>query len=287
MNEQEFAELAAGHALNALSPDDERALERALAAHPEWSHHLDEAAQDVVLLADTVPAVAPPPHIREALLAQISDSVRGDTMPRADREATGETVPQAPAGPDPDVATAAGPDVRPAGGDVAGPPTTETIAITRRRWTRGLFALAASFVLLVAIGFGAASINEHLNRTPAQIALAEIEGAPDAASITAEAADGGVVTAWWSPSLDRAVVVTDGLPALADDQVFELWIIRDGEASSAGTFAAAPGGETITLIDDGVEQGDTIAMTVEPDGGSPTGQPTSDPLVAISTDASA
>ncbi len=279
MNEQEFAELAAGRALHALSPDDERALDEAVAAHPEWSHHLVDAAEAAVLLADSIPAVSPPSGIRDALLAQISVPAGGDAFPAPARRGSSDAAAEEPEDAVRDGSANAG--------LVAGPPTTGAIAVVRRRWTRGLFALAASFVLLVALGFGAASINEYLNRTPAQIALAEIEGAPDAASATAAAADGGVVTAWWSLSLDRAVVVADGLPALADDEVFELWVIRDGEASSAGTFSAAQGGETITVLDEGVEQGDTIAMTVEPGGGSPTGQPTSDPLIAITTDGTA
>ena len=37
MNVHEFAELAAGHALHALSPEDQQAYEVALAAHPEWA----------------------------------------------------------------------------------------------------------------------------------------------------------------------------------------------------------------------------------------------------------
>lgn len=169
--------------------------------------------------------------------------------------------------------------------DDAHPATTGAVAVIRRRWTRGLLALAASFVLLVALGFGAASVNEYLNRTPAQVALAAIEGAPDAASVTAEAADGGVVTARWSPSLEQAVVVTDGLPQLTDDQVFELWVLRGDDVTSAGTFEPASGGEAVALLEASFEQGDTIAMSIEPEGGSPTGLPTSDPLIAIATDA--
>jgi anti-sigma-K factor RskA len=32
-----------------------------------------------------------------------------------------------------------------------------------------------------------------------------------------------------------------------------------------------------------MHEGDVIAVTVEPAGGSPTGQPTSDPIIAIPT----
>ena len=54
MNEQEFAELSAGHALGALSGDDERAFRDALAAHPEWQHIVDLDLRTAGELADAV-----------------------------------------------------------------------------------------------------------------------------------------------------------------------------------------------------------------------------------------
>jgi anti-sigma-K factor RskA len=37
------------------------------------------------------------------------------------------------------------------------------------------------------------------------------------------------------------------------------------------------------LLDGALEAGDVIAVTVEPEGGAPDGQPTSDPIIAIPT----
>ena len=54
MNEKDFAELAAGAALHALSADDERRYRRALAEHPEWAAQDDTDAQTGALLADGV-----------------------------------------------------------------------------------------------------------------------------------------------------------------------------------------------------------------------------------------
>ena len=70
--------------------------------------------------------------------------------------------------------------------------------------------------------------------------------------------------------------------SVADDESFELWFVRDGAAISAGTFTAEDG-TTTALLDGALEAGDVIAVTVEPAGGSPTGQPSSDPIVAIET----
>ena len=91
MNEQEFAELAAGHALYALSPDDERAFETARRQHPEWEHLVTADAETAAVLAESVSDVAPPPGLRSALLAQIAGDAAGSdraavrTRPRTSR----------------------------------------------------------------------------------------------------------------------------------------------------------------------------------------------------------
>jgi anti-sigma-K factor RskA len=156
-------------------------------------------------------------------------------------------------------------------------------AISRRRWTRGILALAASMVLLVALGLGAALINDYVNRPAAVVALQEIEDAPDAQVATVDVADGGTATAHWSESVGKVVLVSKGLPEIADDESFELWFVREGTPVSAGTFDPAGEGASTALLDGAMEPGDVIAVTVEPQGGSPTGEPSSEPIVAIPT----
>ncbi|SFS17195.1 Anti-sigma-K factor RskA [Microbacterium sp. cf046] len=258
MNEQEFAELAAGHALNALSPDDTRAFETARRQHPEWEHHVTADADTAAMLADSVSDVAPPPALRAALLAQIAEG------------------PSAAAGSADDAAAA--PALR---ADRRTAPAAEPA--TPRRWgARAWFALAASIAILVGVGWGAVFVSEQLNTPASVVALDQIESAPDAQSQTVTLDDGGEVTAHWSESVGKAVLVSDGLPTIADDQSYELWFVRDGAAISAGTFTADDGAAT-ALLDGAMEAGDVIAVTVEQAGGSPTGQPTSDPIVAIAT----
>jgi anti-sigma-K factor RskA len=264
MNEQEFAELAAGHALNALSPDDRAAFDGALAAHPEWSSYVDADASTASALAETVDEVAPPLTLRSALLSRIA------TLPQGDADAVAEDLPA------PEIERV--PAVEPT-------PTTSTIqAISRRSWTRSLLALAASLVLLTTLGFGAASLGQWLGRSAEVVALQQIESSPDAQTAAAELEQGGSATAHWSATVGKAVIVTDGLPELTDDETFELWFVRqDGTPVSAGTFASAGEGATTTLLAGEMEAGDTIAVTVEPAGGAPAGTPTSDPIVAIPT----
>lgn len=152
----------------------------------------------------------------------------------------------------------------------------------RRPWgTRGWFALAASLILIAGIGIGAVIATQQA-RPAAVVALDRIEAAPDARQASAQVEGGGSATLHWSESLDEAVLVTGELPDVSTDETFEVWYVRGETAASAGTFD--PSGEsTSALLEPGLQSGDVIAVTVEQSGGSPTGQPTSDPILAIAT----
>lgn len=266
MNEQEFAELSAGHALGALSPDDERAYQQALAAHPEWEHIVITDRETIAVLGDSVTPVAPPIDVRSRLLAQIRSTPAGVTaVPDAEAPA-----PDAPDAPDmPDV-----PET---------PPTTDVVqTIQRRNWTRGLFALVASVALLVGIGWGVGAITDTLRTPPAVQTLAQIEAAPDAQSASGQLGDAGQATLHWSESVGEAVFVASGLPSIDDDRTFELWFVRGDTPIPAGTFDASDG-EVTALLDGSMQPGDAVAVTIEQSGGSPDGVPTTDPIVAISS----
>lgn len=279
MNVQEFAELAAGHALHALSPDDERAFAAALAEHPEWAGIVDTDAATAVVLSEGVSEVAPPPSIRAALLAQIAqDSHVAETPSVLEADAAADTDPFAGLPLLPAVTAEEAAQADP----VEPPASTDMLqTVQRRTWTRGVFALAASIALLVALGFGAALVGELLTPKPAAVvALQQIEGAPDTQSAVGETEDGAVITAYWSDSVGKAVVVTDDLPELASDQVYQAWFVRGETPVPAGTFATDDGSAT-ALLSGGMATGDVIALTVEPAGGSEA--PTTTPIVAIPT----
>lgn len=252
----EFAELSAGHAMNALSPDDERAYQHALVNHPEWGELVALDAASVDVLADGIAPVAPPVDLRSRLMRAI------------------ET--EADAAPDATPAT----DVPDNAADVA-PPTDVVQAVQRRTWSRGLFALVASIVLLVGIGWGTGAVS-NLWRTPAAVtALEQIQSAPDASSAQVDF-HGGAATAHWSQSVGKVVLVAEGLPAIPDDRTYELWFVRGDQPIAAGTFDAS-GATTTAELSGTMKPGDTIAVTIEQAGGSPDGQPTTTPVIAIPT----
>lgn len=244
MNEQEFTELAAGHALHALSDADERRYQEARAAHPGWEPISTHDEQTAAALAEMLPPLAPPPALRSELLARIAETPQ-------DASPTAET-------PDSELET------------------------PRPRWGRRLFVLAASLVLLVGLGVGTTVVASQLLRPASVVALDEIQAAPDAAQASVQLPDGATATAYWSASLGRSVLVTDDLPALAEDQTYELWYVRGEQPVSAGVFQTDDGAATAALAGQ-MHDGDVIAVTVEQAGGSPSGAPTTEPVIVIPT----
>ncbi len=80
----------------------------------------------------------------------------------------------------------------------------------------------------------------------------------------------------------RRLTITPVLAAAPAGRSYELWIIDPalGNPRSLGLVAQqADGHQSLTAYDPAVITGATYAVTVEPAGGSPTGQPTSAPIL--------
>ncbi|MBM4160301.1 MAG: anti-sigma factor [Ignavibacteria bacterium] len=83
----------------------------------------------------------------------------------------------------------------------------------------------------------------------------------------------------WDPSKKRAILQTSDLPESPANNEYQLWIIKSGRASSAGTFAVAGEKEresffkVIDLTAGERQEIDGFSVTLEPKGGSaqPTG----------------
>lgn len=267
MNEKDFAELAAGAALDALSPDDAERYHAALVAHPEWQSIVDADADSATFLALGATPTAPAPEIRAALLSRIAVTPQ-----------TGDITELGVAG-GPGAADA---DEQPAEPAVAETAAGRTAPKAPAHPLRVLFALAACLALLVGVGVGAVALNDYVNRPASVIALQDIQSADDAQEASIELADGGTATAHWSASLGTAVLVADGIETLPEDRAYELWFVRGETPISAGVFEAEGGDATAVLAGE-MHEGDIIAVTVEQAGGSPSGLPTTDPVIAIPT----
>src|SRR5690606_37962457 len=132
-----------------------------------------------------------------------------------------------------------------------------------RRWGRMLFALAASVALILGISVGVAVLTAQLRQPASVMALEQIESSEDAPSASVELDSGATATAHWSQSVGEAVLVTEGLESLGDDSTYQLWLVRGEEALPVGLFKS-DAGTTTALLDGSMNDGDVIAVTVEP-----------------------
>lgn len=265
MTEQEFRELSAAHALDALTPEEELAFANALETHPEWGAILDADREAAAGIGAGVPEVVPPAPVRAAIL----DAIAG--LPQA---APGTpSVPPPPAAPAPAAAPAAGAP----GGNAAEPGS----ASRRARGRAGWFALAASIVVLLGLGLSPWARESLFPQDPVATALERVEAAPDARSATGTTDTAARGTLHWSDAERRAVFVLDDLPKATPEHDYELWIVRGERPISLGVVR--PEGSRTAVIAKGFHPGDTLAVTVEERGGSPTGAPTTAPILAISS----
>lgn len=146
-----------------------------------------------------------------------------------------------------------------------------SLAGDRRRsglaWT---FAAAAAAIALVFVGLWALT-NSRLSDAERVTAVLE---AADAGFIELSSPQ-GTANFVYSPSLGEGVFAGGSLAPPPDEQVYQLWLVDDSGTIPSSTFRPERSG---TVLVEGVSAGQTIAMTIEPEGGSD--EPTGDILVA-------
>src|SRR3954468_20321007 len=129
-----------------------------------------------------------------------------------------------------------------------------------------LFGAAAAAVVAVGVGVVTTSAppapgDSVLSAPGAPPAPADsVLSAPDAPAI--QSAGEGSATLVVSRSRNQAVLLASGLPALDAGHVYQVWMIRAGEALSAGLL------QPRMLMSDLPPGIDRIGITVEPAGGS-------------------
>jgi anti-sigma-K factor RskA len=141
---------------------------------------------------------------------------------------------------------------------------------TRRFSTASLSWAAASLAIIALLGVGLIDARSDLGKERKFIqAVLRNEGM----ALNGESG----AAAKMIPTADGGIFVADGLPEPPEGSEFQLWLLEDGQPSSAGTFGISDGG-VLLEIDDSLEGIDGVAVTIEPLGGS--AAPTSDPILA-------
>lgn len=80
----------------------------------------------------------------------------------------------------------------------------------------------------------------------------------------------------WDAATDEGVLVADGFAQPDADEAYQLWVIADDEPQSAGLFTTADDGSATFPAEASLEGAQAVAITIEPEGGSPA--PTGDIL---------
>ena len=279
------ADLAGAYALHALSAEEAATYERYLEHSEPARIEAAELGDTAVALSLAAPPVQPSSGLKASLMAQLASTPQlaplGDTVrPQGATDTTDVPPAVAP------VAAASAPAPAPAataGAEARGGSAAER---AERRWFQRpagyLVAAAAAVALFVGGTFAGQAIYGNPGDQFAQqqaAGLAEINAAPDSQRASTETVAGEKATLVWSGELGLSAIIVDDLPALGDDQDYQLWYIGDAGPTPAGTFDSTGSGTVFRVLDGTMSAGDAVGVTVEPTGGSD--KPTSDPIVAI------
>lgn len=134
-------------------------------------------------------------------------------------------------------------------------------------------ALVVASLFAVQAGRAQDELNAERDRARE---IAHVLAAPDARASTGKDAQGRSIGVIASAGEGEAIVTLSGYGELPTGQVHQLWLMRpDAQPRSLGLFD----GDT-PLVATGLDKVATsLAVTVEPDGGSP--QPTTQPVVQL------
>lgn len=237
--------LLGAYALDAVDDVERRRVEKFLASDPDAAHEVDTLRATAAALGSAASA-APPPELRSAVLAQLSATRQVGTV------------------------------------------TPAAAAQARSRWSsrrRTWLAVAAAAVVAAAVPSGVAwHQTQEIHHIQAQSqAVAELLADPRAEVRRVDVPGGGTVVGVLAR--DRALVTATGLPEPGPGRVYQLWVVRDGvprpdAVMAAGSPIVRATADQYVVLTHGYAAGDSLAVTVEPTGGSL--KPTTTPIVVVS-----
>ena len=231
--------LAGAYALDALDDGERRLFEAHLETCADCRAEVAELRATAAYLG-AASAVPAPPALRDHVLSQIARTRQLPPPRRTARSARG--VP---------------------------------------RWTVNVLAAAATVLAVLAISLGvlAWQADQRADDLAAEARrVAAVLAAPDAQNAAAEVEGGGQASVVASETRGEVVLVTEDLPELSADETYQLWLIAPDEITSAGVVDVPDTGDVTFLSAGDLGGVTTIALSVEPEGGSD--QPTTTPVWA-------
>lgn len=141
---------------------------------------------------------------------------------------------------------------------------------TGRRWRAAVLAAAAA----VVIGLGAVGVGAVLRESPQPTTAQQVFAAPDVQTVSGPIPTGGRATFVFSHERNAGVLVMNDVTPPQDGTVYQMWLVGDDGATSAGTMDAATVSPSTTAVVPDLRNSTALAFTVEPGAGStsPTGE---------------
>jgi anti-sigma-K factor RskA len=137
-------------------------------------------------------------------------------------------------------------------------------------------ALAAAAALLVGLVSWNVLLQGEVRDLRGQVEEARVAGENREVQLGGSWADQGVRAEVMSMDEDRAVLVVEDMPPMPEDRMLQVWVIHGDEPKPGGLLEPA-GPMAATPITTPLKGADTLAVTVEPSGGSES--PTTDPVL--------
>lgn len=257
----DLEDMAPAFAVGALSSEDDAVFSAHLESCPTCRREVAALLDVTSALSDSV-SVDPPAALRAAVLAEISH-----TMQLSGPAETADAPTQALATLPRSVPAATPlPTARPS---TESPGNVVALRRSRAVWGSALLAAASVLAAVAFAGFALQSRQDAHAATAQTDTLTQLLSANDVRTVPGVSKQdhhaGAIVM---SKSEGEALFVASSLPALSSDRVYEAWTIVAGSAPvPAGTFNPK-GSHSLLQLPTASFSADTMAITVEPAGGS-------------------
>lgn len=244
MDCRQLKEILDAYALGAASPEEAAALEEHVADCLRCWEELSEAQRAAALLALSVPLEEPPETLRQRLLELARrEAARQQRRPLLER--------------------------------------------LRRLWPVGAALLAAASGAALALALflqtEVSDLRDERESLAQQVRQAEamafqqqqmlaVLSAPDVRELRIEPTSPdsrALAVYYWSPSSNKGVILCNNLPPLTEEQVYQVWLMVDGQPVPAGTLDMRGGFGQLHMDLEAMErppQG--IGISIEPASGS-------------------
>ena len=241
MDQERFEDLKDAYVLGALPEEEREEFEQYLAAHPDLHAEIEELSTVAALLAFSVREQEPSPDLRR----RIMDTVEAEAVQ---------------------------------------PRTSQ-----RRSWLARLreavgprdLALAAAVVLTIGLFSWGMLLQGEVRDLQGRVQSLQSQPqdqsqGPQMIALGGAGTEQGVRAELITLEGDRAVLVAENMPPAPEGKTYQIWVIKGDTPKPSGLFE--PKGDSIAaVVENPVEGADAVAVTVEPEGGSP--KPTTEPML--------